>query len=124
MHRGRQSPVPILGDERRIWSRSVRRRQIPRSLATRARVILLSVDHPRWTLTEICAHLGLGDDTVGTWRKRFAVQRWEGLKDAPKPGAPRMIQDDAMERVVRLTLDTLPEGETNGVHADWRRPVG
>ncbi|ULH18062.1 IS630 family transposase (plasmid) [Deinococcus sp. KNUC1210] len=113
MHRGRQSPVPILSDdERRVLNDLVRRRQTPRGLATRAKVILLSADHPEWTLAEISAHVGLCDDTVGTWRKRFVAQRLEGLRDAPKSGAPRTIQDEAVKRVVRLTLDTLPEGET------------
>ena len=114
MHRGRQSPVPILSDdERQVLTGLVRRRQTPRGLATRAKVILLSADHPEWTLAEIGAHVGLCDETVGTWRKRFAAHRLEGLSDAPKSGAPRTIQDDAVERVVRLTLDTLPEGETH-----------
>ncbi len=85
----------------------------PRGLATRAKVILLSADHPEWTLAEIGAHVGLCDDTVGTWRKRFATQRLEWLSDAPKSGAPRTIQDEAIKRVVRWTLDTMPEGETH-----------
>jgi len=114
MHRGRQSPVPILSDDdRRVLSGLVRRRQTPRGLATRAKVILLSADHPEWTLAEIGAQVGLCDDTVGTWRRRFLAQRLEGLSDAPKSGAPRTLQDEAIERVVHLTLDTVPEGETH-----------
>lgn len=113
MHRGRHAPTLILSDtERQVLSSLVRRRQTPRGLATRAKVILLSADHPEWTLTEIGAQVGLCDDTVGTWRNRFAVHRLEGLSDAPKSGAPRTIQDDAVERVVRLTLDTLPADAT------------
>ncbi|WP_407571574.1 transposase [Deinococcus altitudinis] len=89
MHCGRQSPVPFLSDdERRVLSDLVRRCQTPRGLATRAKVILLSADHPEWTLAEIGAHVGLCDDTVGIWRKRFAAQRLEGLSDAPISGAP------------------------------------
>jgi len=96
MHRGRQSPVPILSDdERQVLHSLIRRRQTPRGLATRAKVILLSADHPEWTLAEVGTHVGLCDDTVGTWRKHFAVQRLEGLGDAPKSGAPRTIQDEA-----------------------------
>ncbi|GGR10155.1 hypothetical protein GCM10008957_23710 [Deinococcus ruber] len=75
--------------------------------------MLLSADHPEWTLAEIGAYVGLCDDTVGTWRKRFIAQRLEGLSDAPKSGALRTIQDAATLRVVHLTLDTLPEGETH-----------
>jgi len=47
------------------------------------------------------------------WRRRFAQDRLAGLSDAPKSGAPRTIGDAEVERVVRLTLDTLPENATH-----------
>lgn len=114
MHRGPSSPVPILTDEeRQLLSALVRRRQTPRGLATRAKIILLSADQPTATLNQIAAQVGLSDDTVGTWRRRFAAERVAGLSDAPKSGAPRTIQDADVERVVRLTLDTLPSDATH-----------
>jgi transposase len=37
----------------------------------------------------------------------------EGLLDEPRPGAPRKISDDAVERVVTATLETTPKGATH-----------
>ncbi|MDL2343599.1 helix-turn-helix domain-containing protein, partial [Deinococcus sp. MIMF12] len=106
--------MPILTDEeRQLLTALVRRRQTPRGLATRVRIILLSADQPTATLSQIAAQVGLSDDTVGTWRRRFATEGLAGLSDAPKSGAPRTIQDADVERVVRLTLDTLPENATH-----------
>ncbi|WP_407937789.1 helix-turn-helix domain-containing protein [Micromonospora viridifaciens] len=33
--------------------------------------------------------LGVSLPTVGKWRKRFVVDRMDGLRDEPRPGAPR-----------------------------------
>ena len=113
MRRGQKSPIPApTPEERKQLEEWVRRRQTPRGLATRARVILLSVDHPDLTLSEIGQRVSLSDDTVGTWRRRFIQHGLAGLSDAPKSGAPRSISDQQVEHVVRLTLDTLPRHAT------------
>ncbi|WP_425387135.1 helix-turn-helix domain-containing protein [Deinococcus apachensis] len=45
---------------------------------------MLSADQPTATLSQIVAPVGLSDDTVGSWRRRFAAERVAGLSDAPK----------------------------------------
>jgi hypothetical protein len=49
---------------------------------TRAKVILLSAAHPELTLGEIGAQVGLCDDAVGNWGKRFAAGRSQIQKHA------------------------------------------
>jgi transcriptional regulator with XRE-family HTH domain len=50
---------------------------------------------------------------VGKWRARF-VGRWlDGLLDEPRPGAPRRIGDDDVERVLTRTLETMPRDATH-----------
>jgi transposase len=50
---------------------------------------------------------------VGKWRCRFLKARLEGLYDEPRPGAPRKVTDDQVERVVIQTLESTPRGETH-----------
>jgi transposase len=39
--------------------------------------------------TEIAVRLDMTPGIVGKWRRRFAEQRLEGLKDKPRSGRPR-----------------------------------
>jgi len=50
---------------------------------------------------------------VGRWRRRFVAKRVAGLLDEPRPGAPRKITDEAVEHVVRLTLESTPRDATH-----------
>jgi transposase len=50
---------------------------------------------------------------VVKWRSRFLKARLEGLYDEPRPGAPRKVGDEDVERVVIQTLESTPRGETH-----------
>lgn len=62
---------------------------------------------------EVAEMLSITRQTVGKWRARFAAERLDGLLDEPRPGAPRKISDEAVERVVTATLETTPKGATH-----------
>jgi transposase len=89
-----------------------RRRRTSQDVAMRARIVLACAD-PQATNTGIAARLGVSRQSVVTWRQRFLAHRVEGLSDAPRSGAPRKIGDDAIERLIALTLETQPEGATH-----------
>ena len=57
--------------------------------------------------------LGVGRGTVGKWRRRFIDRRLDGLDDEPRPGAPRSIGDDDVERVIVKTLEEMPVNATH-----------
>ncbi len=57
--------------------------------------------------------LGVSRPSVTTWRQRFLEHRLDGLVDAPRPGAPRIIGDEAVERLVALTLEEAPRNATH-----------
>ena len=61
---------------------------------------------------EVADQLGTTRATVGKWRRRFLRDRCDGLLDEPRPGAPRTIGDDDVERVVVRTLESLPRDAT------------
>ena len=51
--------------------------------------------------------------TVCKWRARFVAARVNGLRDEPRPGAPRRIDDTAIEALIVRTLETTPRGATH-----------
>src|SRR5262249_56969792 len=63
--------------------------------------------------TEIAAELGCALSTVGKWRGRFARHGLDGLHDEPRPGKPRTITDEEVERVIVKTLEEQPRTATH-----------
>jgi transposase len=98
--------------ERAALGEIVRRRNVGQALAQRARVVLACAA-PGATNLGVAKALGVSRPTVATWRRRFAAHRLEGLVDAPRPGAPRTIGDEAVERLVALTLEEAPANATH-----------
>jgi transposase len=61
----------------------------------------------------VARQLGIDIATARKWRKRFVLERLEGLDDEPRPGAPRTISDDAVESVIVKTLEETPRDATH-----------
>ncbi len=101
--------LSLTEDERAKLLGLARRRRTGQDVAMRARIVLACAD-PQATNTGIAARLGVSRQSVVTWRQRFLAHRVEGLSDAPRSGAPRRVGDEAIERLVTLTLETQPEG--------------
>lgn len=112
MARGRPiPPLTVTAEERGALERWTRRRKTAQGLALRARLILGCAEAK--TNTAVAAELGISRPTVGKWRRRFLERRLDGLLDEPRPGAPRKIGDEDVERVVTLTLETTPVDATH-----------
>src|SRR4029453_3829772 len=73
-----------------------RRRASSQALAERCRIVLACGEGQ--SNTEVARRLGVARSTVIKWRSRFLARRLEGLVDEPRPGAPRKITDDHIER--------------------------
>jgi transposase len=104
--------LELAAEERAALEALVRRRNVGQALARRARVVLACAA-PGATNLGVARALGVSRPTVATWRRRFAEHRLEGLGDAPRPGAPRTIGDEAVERLVALTLEEAPPNATH-----------
>ena len=112
MRTGRpKTEVTLTEDERTELERLVRRGRTNRHLAMRAKLVLASANGT--SDTEIAAKHHVNPKTVGKWRRRFVEEGLDGLYDEPRVGAPRSINDEAVERVVVNTLETLPKGRTH-----------
>jgi transposase len=102
----------VLSDrEREVLERWARRPKSAQALALRCRIVLAAADGE--ASKEIAARLGCNRSTVGRWRGRFAERGLDGLHDEPRPGKPRSISDDDVERVIVKTLEEQPPGATH-----------
>jgi transposase len=97
--------------EREVLERWARRPKSAQALALRCRIVLAAAEGE--SSTQIAVRLGCGTDTVGKWRGRFARRGVDGLHDEPRPGKPRSISDEDVERVIVKTLEEQPRGATH-----------
>lgn len=79
-----------------------------RSTALRARIVLACADGEQ--NEAVAAGLGACQHTVGKRRARFAEHRVQRLRDEPRPGAPRTVEDERVEALVTATLESVPQG--------------
>jgi len=102
----------VLGDaEREVLERWARRPKSSQALALRCRIVLAAGAGER--NRDIAARRGCDRNTVGKWRKRFAERGLDGVHDEPRPGKPRSIGDDDIERVIVKTLEESPPNATH-----------
>jgi transposase len=104
-------PVVLTDEERQVLVAWGRRRKTAQALALRSRIVLRCAEGG--TIGQAAADLGVSRDMVSKWRARFLAGRWEGLSDEPRPGRPRLITDDQVERVVTKTLAETPGRDTH-----------
>lgn len=110
--RGRPMTELVLTEtERETLCRWARRPKSAQSLALRSRIVLACADGE--SNREVAARLAINQVTVGKWRSRFVAKRLDGLLDEPRPGAPRKISDEDVERVVVTTLEKTPADATH-----------
>jgi transposase len=121
--RGRPTvPIVLSDDERQTLERWSRRRTSSQALALRCRIVLACAEG--LSNVEAGTRLGVHAATVGKWRGRFAARRLEGLVDEPRPGAPRTITDEQVERVITMTLEEAPTDATHWSTRELARATG
>ena len=109
--RGRKAqPVHLTQEQRAQLLRLSRRRRVY-GPSLRARVILMLADGA--VGREIVQKLRVCQATVWSLRKRFHQRGVGALFDEHRPGAPRKIGDDQIERVIVTTLERQPQGATH-----------
>jgi transposase len=109
---GRHLAAVVLSDAERAqlmaWEG---RRKTGQGLAMRARIILACADGQQ--NKDVAASLGVHPMTVGKWRRRFQTQRLDGLREDPRCGGPRSIDDPRIEAVMTHTLEHHPVDATH-----------
>jgi transposase len=113
----------VLSDEERAELSSLAaRRNTAQALALRARIVLrcaTGVENQ-----QVAADLRIDKTTVGKWRRRFVERRVDGLRDEPRSGTPRTIDDARIEAVIVRTLESLPPDATQWSSRGMARASG
>jgi transposase len=106
-----KQPLIVTNEERQRLESLAHRTRSQGLLARRARVVLGCAEglDNKAVAKKLRCSLGM----VGKWRSRFLEARMEGLYDEPRPGAPRQISDDQVEKLVVQTLESTPRGQTH-----------
>lgn len=114
--------VTLTDEQRETLTRWSRRAKSSQALALRSKIVLAAADGE--SNTAIAAKLGCHAVTVGKWRSRFVKAGLDGLVDEPRPGAPRTITDEQVERVVVDTLERTPANATHWSRASMAAESG
>jgi transposase len=109
--RRKAPPIPLTAEQRVELERLARRPRVARGPAFRAKIVLLLADGA--LSREVQQKLRTTSQTVYFWRKRFREGGIDALYDEPRPGAPRKLGDEQVERLIVETLEHQPEGATH-----------
>lgn len=95
-------------EQLQVWAR---RGKTAQALALRSRIVLACSDGA--DNSTVAVKLAVTQQTVCKWRARFVKERLDGLRDAPRSGAPRTIDDARVEAVIAKTLESQPKNATH-----------
>ena len=113
----------LTGEERQVLEGWARRRKTAQALALRSRIILGCAGGG--SVSDVAAELGISRTTAGKWRSRFLASRLAGLNDEPRPGRPRTITGEHVEKVIAATLEQQPpDGDTHWSTRSMARSAG
>jgi transposase len=107
----RPQQVDLDEGERAQLQAWARRRTSAAGLALRSRIVLAAAEGR--SNSAIAERLGVSRSTVTTWRNRFVERRLDGLVDEPRPGRPRTVTDEQVERLITETLESAPKDATH-----------
>ncbi|HKD05353.1 MAG TPA: IS630 family transposase [Bryobacteraceae bacterium] len=90
-------PVQMDAETRSTLNQLIRSSSTPQSLAMRSRIVLAAADGS--SNQQIAAELKIPAITVGKWRRSFAMDGIEGLRDAARSGRPPKHDAGVRQRV-------------------------
>jgi transposase len=106
-----KAQIKLSEAEREQLQAWARRRKTAQALALRSRIVLACAAGV--ANQDVANELDCTPQTVSKWRNRFAQLRLDGLLDAPRPGAPRTIDDARIDAVIAMTLEQFPVDATH-----------
>lgn len=106
------SSITLNDKERTTLDKWSRGKRTPVRLVTRAKIVLLAAQG--LFNKDIALEVGVGRDTVGRWRERFAEQGLTGIeKDAPRGGRRPIKRNAQARRIIETTTQEKPGDATH-----------
>ncbi len=103
--------IELSSEDEAELRRLVRASSTPQQQALRARIVLRAAEGA--TNRQIAQETGASLPTVGLWRAQFAREGRVGLRDRPRSGRPRQIDDEQIQRLLATTLERPTDGSTH-----------
>jgi len=106
---GRRPKTPLIlstVEREELLALTRRRKNTAQALALRARIVLACAEGLE--NKEVAARQQVTQQTISKWRGRFVALRLNGLLNAPRPGAPRTIDEAQVHAVLAKTLEAEP----------------
>jgi hypothetical protein len=72
-----------------------------------------STSRPAPDIKVVASRHGVTQQTVSKWSARFVNHQLNRLLDAPRPGAPRTIDDARIDAMIAKTLENTPDAATH-----------
>jgi transposase len=118
----RLATVELTAPDRAKLESYASRPKTAQALALRARIVLgCASGLPN---KDAAAQLGVAPNTVSKWRRRFLADGMGGLRDEPRSGAPRTVDDARIEAVIVRTLESQPSDATHWSSRSTARTSG
>src|ERR1700682_4464351 len=102
-------PIQLSAETRCTLAKFVHSSSTPQSLALRSRIVLAAADGSN--NQQIAAALKIPPITVGKWRRSFAMDGVEGLRDSPRSGRPPK-HDAEIRRKLQTRVCQQPEDQS------------
>lgn len=116
-------PIELTPEERAALERMAEGETCLPLEARRAKIILACAD-TKLTNTEIAQRLGVERPIIVNWRKRFAIDRMDGLRNLPGAGRTATITEDVKGEIIALTLHTFPDDAPSWTSRSLGQKVG
>lgn len=103
---GRKKSYQVEVDEkqRKYLNKVANSRKSPYAEVQRARIVVSCADHPDWSDGRVATEVGCSEGQVRKWRKRWC--QMPGLKEAARPGRPRVFPPEVRAEVTALACSS------------------
>src|SRR6476620_9901172 len=103
--------IELTEGQRSELEQVARSRRTPQAVALRARIVLLTAGG--FAPSAIAEELGTSQPTIRKWRARYVEDGRAGLRNEPRPGRPRSLDDQRVADLLNQALQTRPAKQTH-----------